>query len=68
MADCRQLCSTVNCSLLLGSWAAADRLLSIVLDWGRSTYAHTALKPLLPILLFGARIGRKVGKPVNLMG
>ena len=25
-------------------------------------YAHTALKPLLPILLLGARIGRKVGK------
>lgn len=25
-------------------------------------YAHTALKPLLPILLLGGRIGRKVGK------
>ena len=25
-------------------------------------YAHTALKPLLPILLLGAKIGRKVGK------
>jgi hypothetical protein len=25
-------------------------------------YAHTALKPLLPVLLLGGRIGRKVGK------
>ncbi len=25
-------------------------------------YAHTALKPLLPILLLGAGIGRKIGK------
>ena len=30
-------------------------------------YAHTALKPLLPILLVGARIGRKVGKLLRAM-
>jgi Transposase DDE domain len=30
-------------------------------------YAHTALKPLLPILLLGARIGRKVGKLLRTM-
>jgi hypothetical protein len=30
-------------------------------------YAHTALKPLLPILLLGARIGRKVGKLMRTM-
>lgn len=30
-------------------------------------YAHTALKPLLPILLLGARIGRKVGALLRAM-
>src|SRR5476649_1768677 len=30
-------------------------------------YAHTALKPLLPILLVGGRIGRKVGKLLRAM-
>ncbi|MGK5078902.1 IS4 family transposase [Janthinobacterium sp. HLX7-2] len=30
-------------------------------------YAHTALKPLMPILLLGRRIGRKVGKLLRAM-
>ena len=28
-------------------------------------YAHTALKPLMPIVLLGGVIGRKVGKPLR---
>jgi hypothetical protein len=28
-------------------------------------YAHTALKPLLPVLLLGAKFARKVGKPMR---
>lgn len=30
-------------------------------------YAHTALKPLMPVLLLGGRIGRKVGKLLRAM-